>query len=157
MNRYESVILVNPTLQEKELEGVKTKVFNLLKNNDAKLHFDEKEYEFLLKKTAYLVKENSRAFYFVFGFDANPSFIAELERNFRIDENIIKFMVIRLEENEVSSTKFAEDSKEERKPREYSRKRKSEETEAETTEEVKTEVVEEAKAEEKTEETKIEE
>ena len=51
------------------------------------------------KKTlAYEVKGNTEGIYVTFYFEADPSLIAELERNYRITDEIIKFMVIKVEE-----------------------------------------------------------
>ena len=50
------------------------------------------------KKLAYEVKKCTEGNYVVFNFEATPSLIAELERNYRITDEIIKFMVIKVEE-----------------------------------------------------------
>ena len=41
------------------------------------------------------VKKNAEGFYVVFYFEANTDLIAELERNFRITDEVIKFMTIK--------------------------------------------------------------
>ena len=51
------------------------------------------------KKTlAYEVKGNTEGIYVTFYFEADPSLITELERNYRITDDVIKFIVIRVEE-----------------------------------------------------------
>ena len=94
MNKYESVIIINPNVDE---EGIKTlvKKFTDLINNDGKL---EKADELGLKKLAYEVRKNKEGYYVVFYFEANPDLITELERNYRITDEVIKFMTIRVEE-----------------------------------------------------------
>ena len=94
MNKYERVIIINPSVDE---EGIKSLVqkFTDLINTDGKL---EKADELGRKKLAYEIQKNTEGFYVVFYFEANPSLISELERIYRITDEIIKFMTIKVEE-----------------------------------------------------------
>ena len=94
MNKYESVVIINPNVDE---EGTKAlvKKFSDLINTDGKL---EKADELGLKKLAYEVRKNKEGYYVVFYFEANTSLVAELERNYRITDEVIKFMTIKVEE-----------------------------------------------------------
>lgn len=94
MNKYESVIIINPSVDE---EGIKSLVqkFTDLINTDGKL---EKADELGRKKLAYEIQKNTEGCYVVFYFEANPSLISELERIYRITDEIIKFMTIKVEE-----------------------------------------------------------
>ena len=94
MNKYESVIIINPSVEE---EGMKNliKTFTDLINKNGKV---EKVDELGKKKLAYPVKKNAEGYYVVFYFTANPSLIAELERNYRITDDVIKFMTINVNE-----------------------------------------------------------
>ena len=94
MNKYESVIIINPNV---DAEGVKalTQKFTDLINNDGKL---EKVDEIGKKRLAYEIKKNNEGNYIVFHFEANPNIISELERNYRITDEVIKFMTIKVEE-----------------------------------------------------------
>lgn len=91
MNKYESVIIINPSVEE---EGIKTLIqkFTDIINNDGKL---EKVDELGKRKLAYEVKKCTEGYYAIFYFEANPSVILELERNYRILDEVIKFMTIR--------------------------------------------------------------
>ena len=94
MNKYESVVIINPSIDE---EGVKTLVekFTNLINNDGKL---EKVENLGKRKLAYEVKKQKEEYYEVFYFEANPELIFELERNYRITDEVIKFMTIKVED-----------------------------------------------------------
>ena len=94
MNKYESVIIINPNLDEEATKSVITKFSDLI-NTDGKV---EKVEELGKKKLAYEVKKNTEGYYAVYYFEANPSLIAELERNYRITDEVIKFIVVRNEE-----------------------------------------------------------
>ena len=94
MNKYESVVIINPNV---DAEGVKTLTqrFTDLINNDGKL---EKVDEIGKKKLAYEIKKNAEGNYIAFHFEANPNLISELERNYRITDEVIKFMTIKVDE-----------------------------------------------------------
>ena len=94
MNKYESVIIINPSLEEQGIKDVITK-FNDLINSDGKVENVE---EIGRKKLAYDIKKQSEGYYVVFTFEANPEFISELERIYRITDNIMKFITIRKED-----------------------------------------------------------
>lgn len=94
MNKYESVVIINPNVDE---EGMKELVqkFTALINSDGKL---EKADELGKRRLAYEVKKNKEGYYVVFYFEANTSLITELERNYRITDEVIKFMTVKVEE-----------------------------------------------------------
>ena len=94
MNKYESVIIINPNLDEEGTKAI-VKNFSDLINTDGKL---EKVDELGKKKLAYELKKNKEGYYAVFYFEANPTLISELERNYRITDDVIKFMTIKVEE-----------------------------------------------------------
>lgn len=94
MNKYESVIIINPSVDE---EGVKSLVskFTDLINTDGKV---EKVDDLGKRKLAYEVKKQKEGYYQIFNFEANPELIKELERNYRITDEVIKFIVVRKED-----------------------------------------------------------
>ncbi len=51
-----------------------------------------------LRKLAYEIGKNKEGYYVVFEFEAKPELIVELERNYRITDEIIKFIVVRKDE-----------------------------------------------------------
>ena len=44
------------------------------------------------------IKKNKEGFYVIFKFEANPELITELERVYRITDEVIKFIVVKEEE-----------------------------------------------------------
>ena len=50
------------------------------------------------KKLAYPIKKEVNGFYYVIDFSASQELVAELNRRFRIDETILRHMIIRLDE-----------------------------------------------------------
>ena len=91
MNKYESVIIISPNLDEREIEGIVTEITDLI-NQDGEVTKVEKMW---IKKLAYEIKKNKECYYIIFYFEAKEDVIVELERNYRINENIIKFITVR--------------------------------------------------------------
>ena len=94
MNKYESVIIINPNASEETIKGLIDRSTALI-NTDGKV---EKADEIGKKKLAYEIAKNREGYYVVFEFEANPNLIAELERNYRITDEVIKFIVVRKDE-----------------------------------------------------------
>jgi len=94
MNKYESVVIVNPNLEEESIKDL-IKKFSDLINADGTVTSVE---EMGRRKLAYEIKKQKEGFYLVFKFEAKPEIITELERNYRITDEVIKFMVIKEEE-----------------------------------------------------------
>ena len=93
MNKYESVVIINPSVEEEKVKELSQKFTDII-NNDGKL---EKIEDLGKKKLAYEVKKNKEGYYVVINFEANPDLIAELERNYRIMDEVIKFITIKAE------------------------------------------------------------
>lgn len=94
MNKYESIIIVNPSLEEQGIKELVTKFTDLI-NNDGKVESVE---DMGKKKLAYEIKKCSEGCYYLFNFEANPNFIAELERIYRITDGVLKFITVRKED-----------------------------------------------------------
>ena len=94
MNKYESVVIINSNLEADALKALINKFSDLI-NTDGKVTSVE---ELGNKKLAYEIKKQKEGYYVVYKFEANPQLISELERNSRITDEVIKFIVIKEEE-----------------------------------------------------------
>ncbi len=94
MNKYESVIIINPNLESESIKALIEKFSNLI-NNNGKVNSVE---EVGKKKLAYEIKKNKEGYYIIFKFESKPDAIAELERMYRITDEVIKFIVVKEEE-----------------------------------------------------------
>ncbi len=93
MNKYESVVIISPVVEEEGIKSLITK-FSELINTQGKVESVE---EMGKRKLAYEVKKNKEGYYLLFNFEAKPELIAELERNYRITDEVIKFIVVKKE------------------------------------------------------------
>ncbi len=94
MNKYESVIIINPNVEEQTIKTLIAKFTDLI-NSDGKL---DKVDELGKKRLAYEIKKQKEGYYVVFYFEANPTLIAELERVYRITDEVMKFIVVKQED-----------------------------------------------------------
>lgn len=96
MNKYESVIIVKPNLSKTELAKVTSKVENKI-NELAKIT-DKADYG--VKKLAYEIRKNKEGHYLLYQFEVNDNnkenTAKEIERLYRITDEIIKYMIIKM-------------------------------------------------------------
>lgn len=94
MNRYETIYIIKPTVEE---EGVKTlieKFKGIVEGNGEVESLDE----WGKRKLAYLIEDFAEGFYVYMKYKADQSVPKELDRVFGITEDILRHMIIRIEE-----------------------------------------------------------
>lgn len=94
MNKYESTIIINPSLDEQGVKDLSKKFEDLLNNLGKVENVDNMG----KKRLAYEINKQREGIYIVYTFDAEPDSIVELERNYRITDNVMKFLTIRKED-----------------------------------------------------------
>ena len=94
MNKYETVILVSAIITDEQRNEVVSKIQKLISAKGKLIETEEKG----KRKMAYEVKKHTEAFYYVLNFESEADFIAELQRNYRIIDEIIKFIVVKQDE-----------------------------------------------------------
>ncbi|MGI0405784.1 30S ribosomal protein S6 [Helicobacter himalayensis] len=94
MRHYETMFILKPTLVEEEIKA-KIEIFKeVITKNGGEI---ETCLDMGMRNLAYEIEKNKRGYYFVIYFKAEPSLIAELERNYRINEDVLRFIVIKYE------------------------------------------------------------
>lgn len=96
MNCYETMFVVKPTLTEEEINAQITKVKDVLAKEGAELVATD---DMGMRKLAYAVDKHARGYYTVLFYKAEGSTIAELERNIKNNEDIIKFLTVKYSKN----------------------------------------------------------
>ena len=91
MNKYESIIIVNPNVDEAGLKALEEKFTGLI-NENGKV---EEVVDMGKRKLAYEIQKNKEAYYVAFEFESKPEAIKELERIYRITDEILKFITIK--------------------------------------------------------------
>ena len=96
MRKYETVFISDPDLQDQARLDLYDKVRNIIaKENGILLNFDE----WGNKKMAYEIKKKLRGNYVCVTYGGTGDLVKELERNFRITDDILKFMTILLSDD----------------------------------------------------------
>ena len=92
MNNYESVCILAPQFTNQEVSNIIVKIENKIKEfTDSPISIENLG----KKKLAYEVKKNKEGIYLVIKFTCKPEYITELERFYRITDEIMKFIVVR--------------------------------------------------------------
>lgn len=94
MKLYETMFILKPTLVEEEIKARLEFFKEVITKNGGEI---ETCLDMGMRNLAYEIKKNKRGYYFVIYFKAKPSLILELERNYRINEEILRFIVIKYE------------------------------------------------------------
>ncbi len=95
MNKYEMMFIVKATM---EADQVKATAENVKKNAEGK---DSKVVDYKElgeKKLAYPIKKEINGYYFVMQMEASKEAIAELDRKTALDENVLRHLIIKLDE-----------------------------------------------------------
>ena len=96
MKRYETIYIANPNLEEDPLGEVITKFSDLIKKEKGQI---VKVDEWGKRKLAYEVKRLDKGHYVVLDFCGLPETVAELERNLRLDDRILKYLTVKIDED----------------------------------------------------------
>ena len=97
-NYYESMFVVDLTGGEDAVKASVEKFVGLI-NNNAEIVYEVNEWG--KRRLAYPINDKPEGYYVVVTFKGQPDFPAEFERLCKIDENILRSMVIRLENEPV--------------------------------------------------------
>jgi small subunit ribosomal protein S6 len=96
MNRYETIFIIEPDTGEDGRGQIIQKVRDIIANyNGALIEMDE----WGTKKLAYEIRRKLRGYYVRADYCGTGDLVAEMERNFRIDDRLLKYMTILLTED----------------------------------------------------------
>jgi small subunit ribosomal protein S6 len=89
MRRYESVWVVNGDLPDEEIKAAIDKFSRIISAHEGTLVGLE---EWGRKKLSYKIRSTTRGYYVLVDYAGTPATVKELERNYRIDDRIIRFI-----------------------------------------------------------------
>lgn len=95
MNKYESVIIINPEVSEDLYKQVINKISDVIKSFSKTSEKSLVVNEIGKRKLAYEIKKCQTGYYVIFEFKADSSKISKLERVYRITDEIIKFITFK--------------------------------------------------------------
>jgi small subunit ribosomal protein S6 len=98
MNRtYEIMFIVRPDVDESELDKIVETFSGYVTNGGGVVKSSEKMGR---RRLAYTVKKFNDGFYILLIVEAPASLIAEIERRLRVSEQVIKFITVRMDEED---------------------------------------------------------
>jgi len=92
MRHYENLVIVKPTLTEEETKNSIAAIEEILTANGAEIIARD---VMGIRKLAYPIEKNERGFFQVIYYTMEPASIVEVERRFRINEELLRFVTIK--------------------------------------------------------------
>jgi small subunit ribosomal protein S6 len=94
MRRYETIVITDPDLSSEQRDPVLQRVADVINQGDGYLALTD---EWGNRKLAYEIKKRDRGHYIRFDFCGTGAMVNEIERFFRIDDRVLKYMTVLLD------------------------------------------------------------
>ena len=94
MRRYETIFIASPGLTDEQADELVRLFEGIIAEQGGELLRTDK---WGRKKLAYEIQKFSEGYYTLFEMNAGPNLIAELERRFRNNDSVIKFLSVRMD------------------------------------------------------------
>ena len=95
MNKYESIYILSPTMEEEAIKAMIERFSNLIVAEGGEV---EKIDEWGKRRLAYPIDDFKEGYYILMHFSAESDVPQELERNYKITDDIIRYMTVRMED-----------------------------------------------------------
>ncbi len=93
---YESAVLISAALEEEQIQSIISRIKELISSNDGEITDIE---DWGRKRLAYMIRKSKIGYYIIFQFNAYPQIISTLEKFYKLDENILRYLSIKLTKN----------------------------------------------------------
>ena len=117
MNFYEHTIIARQDISPAQLKQVEDKYTKIINNNEGNLLKTEK---WGLMNLSYLIKKNKKGNYIHFKIEGSGKTILELEKNEKIDKNLLRYLTIRVKRIDLETNYF--DNKNDEKDNKFKKK-----------------------------------
>lgn len=104
MNTYESIFILKPTLSDEDVQKTINKLEGIVKQSGELISAEN----WGKKKLAYEVMKEKKGIYVLLRFRGKGELVLELEKNYRFDDSVIKFLTIKLDKKGVELLKKRE-------------------------------------------------
>jgi small subunit ribosomal protein S6 len=92
MRRYETIFILRPNVGEDEITRIIESTTQIILGQEGTIIELNK---WGMKKLAYLIKKETLGYYVYCDYAGTPAAVAEIERKFRIDDSVLKYMTIK--------------------------------------------------------------
>ena len=97
MRVYEELFIVKPDAPEEEVDGFVTQIKDLIASGKGTV---EKADKWGVRKLAYRIQKYKEGIYILVQFSAPSDLVKEVERRMRVTDLVIKFITVRIDEEE---------------------------------------------------------
>ena len=97
-NVYESAVMINAALDDEQIGSIISHIKDTITNNGGEIREIE---DWGRKRLAYMVKKSKIGYYAIFRFNATSNIIAKLERTYSLDEHILRYLTIKLDNDAI--------------------------------------------------------
>ena len=111
MNHYENIAIINADLNEEDTQKAITSITDVIKKDGGLV---VKEENWGQKKLAYELNKHKKGTYVYILFQAPSTTVPALEKFYKIYDQVIKFMIVRLSKKEVEAALPKEESSKEK-------------------------------------------
>ncbi|MGC8659198.1 MAG: 30S ribosomal protein S6 [Desulfomonilaceae bacterium] len=95
MRRYEALIILDPDMADDDVKALNERFGAIIRDHSGEIIKIE---DWGARKLAYLVNKKDKGRYILFDFVSGPELIIELERQFKITEDVLKYLSVKLDE-----------------------------------------------------------
>ncbi len=91
MRNYELMMLLRANLGDEETQNIIDRVTNTIQERGELTDLDKKG----IRRLAYEIEDEREAYYVVAQFKSEPDFPVSLERSLEINDNVLRYLVVR--------------------------------------------------------------
>jgi small subunit ribosomal protein S6 len=93
MKKYEIVLLLDPTIEETEVDNSFNSVLEILTAQGAEI-IEGETVDWGKRKLAFPLKKKENAFYRIYHFNAEPAVIEQVERRLKINDIVLRSLIV---------------------------------------------------------------
>ena len=93
MRLYECIFIIRQDMAAQDIHKFSEEYQNNIKKMGGQII--KKEY-WGLRSLAYEINKNKKGYYIFFGLNVTPAIISKIENNFKVSEDVLKFLTIRV-------------------------------------------------------------
>ena len=108
MNLYEHTIIARQDSSVSQIKQIKEKYINIINKNKGNIVQTQ---EWGLMNLSYLIKKNRKGNYIHFKIEGDGSLIKELEKNEKLDKNLIRYLTVKVKKFDLETNYFSNDEK----------------------------------------------
>ncbi len=95
MRDYELMLVMHPTISDEEMPGALDEIAGYIMSRGGTIQEYQLEAPWGRRRLAYPINDQTEGFYTLFRYQADPGVAAEIDRELKLNENVLRFLVTR--------------------------------------------------------------